>query len=348
MSNQSGISASAELQEKFKDFLASEDRALILEIDNESCVPGPLVNGSSGVQGLEQVAQHLSEKEPRYVVYRHQESGTNESNSTLLFISYVPDHAPVRNKMLYASSTNTVFKQLGGGQTFDHNIFWTELSEFSADGWQAHLNHIAASAPLTEEEESLQDVAHLEADQVLGSRRNNLHKMHIPSGGSPSTDAHSGSGIAMSLDEEIHQALEALAQAEKGALSMHVDVSNEQVVLGQHSHNTNESSLNEFISDSKPQYTVYKHNDKSVLFIYTCPNGSKVKERMLYASNKVSTVNAVSKKMGGVTKVIEAIDGADVSADQLLDHLEEVSIAPKASSASAKKSFAKPKRPGRS
>lgn len=346
MSNQSGISASAELQEHFKNFLASTDRALILEIENETCIPGPIVSGD-GSQSFEQVAQHLSENEPRYVVYRQQKPDLDDSY--LLFISYVPDHAPVRNKMLYASSTNTVFKQLGGGQTFDHSIFWTELSEFSASGWNAHLDHINASAPMTEEEQSLQDVTQSEADQVLGSRKSNLHRMHLPNvslSGSSSPVSTSGSGISLGLHDDIHQALDTLAQADRGAISLHVDVSNEQVVLGQHHETASETSLGQIISDSQPQYTVYKHNSDSVLFIYTCPNGSKVRERMLYASNKESAVSAISKKLI-VSKVIEAIDATDVTADQLTDHLESLTISPSPVKP-VKKSFAKPKRPGRS
>lgn len=33
--------------------------------------------------------------------------------STFAFFSYVPDHAPVRQKMLYASTQNTLVKSLG-------------------------------------------------------------------------------------------------------------------------------------------------------------------------------------------------------------------------------------------
>ena len=35
-----------------------------------------------------------------------------------------------------------------------------------------------------------------------------------------------------------------------------------------------------------------------MVFIYTCPSGSKIKERMLYASMKVGFLVAVSSSLG--------------------------------------------------
>lgn len=41
------------------------------------------------------------------------------------------------------------------------------------------------------------------------------------------------------------------------------------------------------ISESSPRYTFYHYpGSDTVLFIYTCPSNSSIKERMLYASTR--------------------------------------------------------------
>lgn len=59
------------------------------------------------------------------------------------------------------------------------------------------------------------------------------------------------------------------------------------------------------ISDSEPRYSFYRfshdfegQNESPVVLIYTCPGGSKIKERMLYASSRSGMVSAASSDAG--------------------------------------------------
>jgi len=51
-----------------------------------------------------------------------------------------------------------------------------------------------------------------------------------------------------------------------------------------------------------------------LIFIYTCPSGSKVRERMLYASSKVGLLTAVASDIGldVAKKVATPIAGTQV------------------------------------
>lgn len=61
------------------------------------------------------------------------------------------------------------------------------------------------------------------------------------------------------------------------------------------------------ISDSEPRYSFFRYShdfegqdQQPVVFIYTCPSGSKIKERMLYASSRSGMIAAASSD-GGLT-----------------------------------------------
>jgi twinfilin-like protein len=107
------------------------------------------------------------------------------------------------------------------------------------------------------------------------------------------------------------------------------------------------SSLSTTISSTEPCYSFYRyahtHNGASsspILFIYTCPSGSKIKERMLYAASSRSAQQLAESEAGlTIEKKIEASSPDDISQDSIDEDLH-----PKVE---VKTAFQRPKRPGR-
>lgn len=72
------------------------------------------------------------------------------------------------------------------------------------------------------------------------------------------------------------------------------------------STDTDADGLAMAISSTEPRYSFfrYSHQGESgteqspVVFIYTCPSGSKIKERMVYASTKQSFLAAMTSEIG--------------------------------------------------
>jgi len=101
------------------------------------------------------------------------------------------------------------------------------------------------------------------------------------------------------------------------------------------------------ISSNEPRYSFFKytHNLEGdeqipVVFIYTCPSGSKIKERMVYASTKGGFVSGVSGEIGiEVAKKIEVSSPDEITVASL-----EEEFRPKEE---AKQGFSRPKRPGK-
>jgi twinfilin-like protein len=61
------------------------------------------------------------------------------------------------------------------------------------------------------------------------------------------------------------------------------------VFIGSES-NVSLASVSSHISDSVPRYTFYRPDAGSLIFAYSCPPTSSIKERMLYASCRRSII----------------------------------------------------------
>jgi twinfilin-like protein len=107
------------------------------------------------------------------------------------------------------------------------------------------------------------------------------------------------------------------------------------------------SSLSGTISNTAPRYSFYRfthqhagQTQSPILFIYTCPSGSKIKERMLYAASSRSAQQVAEAEAGlKIEKKIEAGSPEDVDEESILGDLH-----PKIE---VKKAFDRPRRPGR-
>lgn len=61
--------------------------------------------------------------------------------------------------------------------------------------------------------------------------------------------------------------------------------------------NVSPDQLSSHIPNDKPQYTLYHHpNSAAIVFIYTCPPTSSIKERMFHASSRNDVVFLATEK----------------------------------------------------
>lgn len=77
------------------------------------------------------LAEIIEENQPCYVLFRL--DSKNASGYEWLFISWSPDTAPVRQKMLYASTKATLKQEFGTGQ-IKEEIHGTTLSDVTLEG----------------------------------------------------------------------------------------------------------------------------------------------------------------------------------------------------------------------
>ncbi|KAF2819404.1 actin depolymerizing protein [Ophiobolus disseminans] len=326
---QSGIAASQELKSALGTLITStSQRGLVATIDKETIVPGTTISSSSSsfLSDLSNLESHVTPNAALYILLRRADD-LSSSDKSLVAVTYVPNAAPVRQKMLFASTRLTLVRELGG-EHFPESIFTTEASELTAQGWEKHLAHEAKENPLTAEEQSLQDIKDAEALESRGTRGQGLAQ---------------GGRIAIRADDGIAGALRTLGEGGSDNLvQLRMDGASETLQLVSTSSAT-PSSISAQIDPKEPRYTFYRHNDpaSSIIFISTCPSAAKIRERMLYAASRGNVVSLAQNEAGlKVAKKLEATNPDEVTEQIIADEF-------KSEEKEEKKGFAKPKRPGR-
>ncbi|ESA43439.1 actin depolymerizing protein [Neurospora crassa] len=335
---QSGISASKELVSQFNDLLGSPSTfGLLINIANEQLQPIQTLTSSPGSSFASNVdtllTPHIKEKEALYIILRRY-----DSSPALVAVTYVPDTAPVRQKMLFASTRLTLVRELGS-EHFRETIFATNAKELTSQGFEKHDAHTALDAPLTEEEKSLGEVKRAEQEAGAGTSKREIHL---------------GTHMAMPMGEDALAALKGLAEegGGEGLVMLKVNPTTETIELVPSSSSSNPSSIADLvqaISPSEPRFTFFRythtHNgseESPILFFYTNPssNGGRVaiKQRMLYPLMKRAVLEVASKEGLNVDKKFEVEEPSEITEDGVLGELHPKAV--------QSRGFARPKRPG--
>ncbi|KAM0561970.1 hypothetical protein ACHAPJ_002411 [Fusarium lateritium] len=331
---QSGISASQELQNEFNSLLSSHDTfGLLATIESEALVPVATIPSKSASfsENLAGLQSHLKPDAALYIILRRYDTAPR-----FLAITYVPDSAKVRQKMLFASTRLTFVRELGT-EHFRETVFATTPEELSEKGFQKHDAHNKLDAPLTEEERTLSEVKR--AEQEAGS-------------GTGVKEIHLSKNFSMPISEEAVAALKEVGEDGGRVVTMlKINPETEVVELVPEAPTpSNIGELTQAISPSEPRFTFYRfthtHNgaeSSPILFFYTCPStaGNKsIKFRMMYPLMKRSVLEVAEREAGlKLEKKFEVEEPSEITEQSVLDDLH-----PKVA---ARQGFSRPKRPGR-
>jgi twinfilin-like protein len=172
----SSLLASEELVSQFNQLLTDDSQfGLLVTIASETLQPLATLPRSSPSsprdfgRDLAQLTPYLKPDEPLYVLLRR-----HDDVPRLVAITYVPDTARVRQKMLFAATRLTLVRELGS-EHFRETVFATTADELSPAGFARHDAHTVLDAPLTEEERTLGEVKRAEAEAGTGTGARNIH-----------------------------------------------------------------------------------------------------------------------------------------------------------------------------
>ncbi|KAL4903267.1 hypothetical protein BDW74DRAFT_53826 [Aspergillus multicolor] len=338
---QSGISVSQELHDAFSRF-ASDTSIFCLPVTITaerltplSTLPFSGYGDNTFYASLSQLSSVLEPKTPMYLLFRR-------SGSTLIALTYIPSNAGVRAKTLFASTRATLVRELGS-EKFSQTIFATDEEEVVGEkAWKerdAEKNGTSASGYrredlMSEKERELEAVRKAEE-----AGRSGTPGRDIGIGGSFARGP-SRMKIEMQVDEDAKGALAGLQQG--GLVQVAIDVPTETLKLAAAESGVDANSVQNHISTSSPRYTFYHYPDSdAVIFVYTCPSGSSIKERMLYASSRMYALQVAEEQGLKVSKKIEAGTSDEVTGERLHEEVNPPQ------NNGLRQGFAKPRRPGR-
>lgn len=122
----------------------------------------------------------------------------------------------------------------------------------------------------------------------------------------------------------------------------YIDIPTETLKLSFSETDVSPSSLSSKISDSEPRYTFYHYpGSTSIIFIYTCPSTSSIRQRMLYASSRRSALQLAEMEGLEVAKRVEASTPDEITEERLREEVNP------SQETGTKQAFARPKRPGK-
>lgn len=361
MSTQSGITISSQLNDAYKNL--STNSALIIKISSDSTelIPDQIITGSDNTTSttkditilepiFEKLINQISQEfpHPSYIVISY--------NSNQYFISFIPDIAPIKQKMLYASTKNSLITSLGGNKLIK-KFAWTELDELTLNYFIKSIDDDQGSNIKKKEEEELNSL--LTEDEITLQKLNNLslysttnHHHHgfkkkLPSmtndDGSTTGSGNADQDILYKFTPELTEQLQSIIENsspessndndnKKSLISFNIDTTKELLTLKsidtQIEINQLIDTLNNHTSSRiSPQYILYNYQIGKLAFIYSCPSGSSVKDRMIYASFKNSLINHLNQLIKStnidddiiIDKNIEVGDLDEIELSQLQD-----------------------------
>lgn len=341
MSTQSGITASEKLLDAFKSL---EGAVLVVTLSEDST---QLVEDDTFTQPKDtdpksvfsSLYKHFETQYPKpgYAIVPRSQPGEHA------FISFIPDVAPIRQKMLFASTKNTLIQQLGSGSFGKSYILaFSELDELT----HGHFEHATLTKQdpslLTSEEASLKEINSLQS-LTLSQTAGSAFKKELPSmhglGGGP---------LSFKVDEKLDQVLR--EPIDDAVIVMNISAS-EEVELTSKKTDVKVADLIHTVQNAvsgrpaSPLYVLFGYAAGKVAFIYLCPSGSKVRERMVYAANKqglLSHLKADYFTGGQIDQILEVGDLDEIEISKL--------VAQPTATAFTEKSglkFSKPKGPRR-
>lgn len=332
MSHQSGITAEPLLEKLLGQFQndASKRMLQILIHEEQMTVGGFLeAEGDEREDYDEAVLSMIEDKKCCFIIYRLDSKSSNGFD--FLFISYSPDFAHVREKMLYAS-TRATLKTLFGNGYIKWEVFGTVPDDVSLEGFDKHVASENAPAPLTMEEHEKAEIKELESGADIGAS---------------TKKALVATGVSFPISEEGIAAIKQLMEGAISYVQLELDLKAEVTNLATSGQMTVEEAA-ATIPEDMARYNIFNfdHNHEgdelsNVVFLYSCPSFKmKVKARMLYASGKQPLVDFLeSEEMGlFIDKKAEIEDATEFTHEYMYDMIHP----PKTIT---KQKFARPKGP---
>jgi len=276
------------------------------------------------------VPKQIEQDQPSFVFYRLDEKDTSGCFFWIL-ISWSPDHANIRQKMMYASTKGSLKQEFGLGQ-IKEDYYANMREEVTLAGYKRHLSQGQGPGPLSREEEELREVRQLETGVEVGvdTRQMTLGAIQFP------------------FEKGALQAVETYWKKGHDYVQLAIDLAKEIITLGEAGMCSTEKLPGKVPSD-KARYHLFRykhvHEGKSLdsnVFIYSMPGYSiSIKERMLYSSCKNAVVDVIEKVYSiPLAKKIEVDSGAELTEAFLQDEVHPAAT-------TMKTMFAKPAAPSR-
>ncbi|XP_030371347.1 twinfilin [Scaptodrosophila lebanonensis] len=328
MSHQTGIRGNEQLAKVFGKAKNGKMRLIKVSIENEQLVCSANADAKKDWERDfdKLISPLIEENVPCYILYRLDTK--IPLGYAWLLLSWIPDTATTRQKMVYASTKATLKNEFGTAY-ISEELHATSRDETSLEGYKKHKRDFAAPAPLTTREEELAE----------------LRKTEVHTEISTETRHQTLGGISCPLTDAAIAAVQDLLRGNYDYLQFRIDLEEERIHVS-HAAKVEIGDLPKQVPEDHARYHLYlfRHTHEgdyleNYVFIYSMPGYTcSVRERMMYSSCKALFVEQLTALGVDVVKKLEIDHGNELTEASLQDELHPKKIL-------HRPVFAKPKGP---
>lgn len=204
--------------------------------------------------------------------------------------SWVPDASNVRDRMLYSSGREALRKRVASLTTITLEVHWAVAVEADAVALFAEtVNETATHSLLTEVEKlALADAKATAAEAAAGKV--------------------TSAALAFPLTANASDALSVFEKGGRDLLLLRIEGEQVDLLDSPTKLPTAPAPLEALLPTDSPCYALLRfpwEGTKSLVFVYSCPEMSAVRSKMLHASCKGALLTTLSERGLGVVKAVE-------------------------------------------
>jgi len=234
----------------------------------------------------------LVDKTPCFIIYRTDDKRAQTNTYAWYLLSFIPDEAIVKKKMLYSSTRNNLVSALGDSNFVDL-IHGTQKAEFSTQGFKHYLESKNSEVPLSEAEKARKEEREQEVNTIVEITQ--------------ISQASSGVGqsnVVFPLDDTVPEAFRCFSSGEYNYVRLSIDSKKERIFLDD-ACSIDVEELQHKVPHADCSFHFFRwrhdHDGKtidSIIFVFATPDGTgghkpaPVKSRMIYASSKQHVLNS--------------------------------------------------------
>lgn len=230
---------------------------------------------------------------PCYLLYRL-DTKTSLGFAWLL-ISWVPETASIRQKMVYAS-TKASLKTEFGSAYITEEMHATTIDETTWDGYCNHRKCHTAPAPLTNREEELAE----------------LRKTEVHTDINTDTRQQTLSGVSCPLSTTTEKDIGDLLKCVHNYLRFRIDLEAEEIHTSEAKQLKSVLELSKQIPNDQARYHLFRYRHQyehelleSYIFVYSMPGYTcSVRERMMYSSCKAQFIEKLERMGVDIVKKV--------------------------------------------
>eukprot|EP01128_Nolandella_sp_AFSM9_P011708 TRINITY_DN863_c0_g1_i1.p1 TRINITY_DN863_c0_g1~~TRINITY_DN863_c0_g1_i1.p1 ORF type:complete len:724 (+),score=230.88 TRINITY_DN863_c0_g1_i1:147-2318(+) len=296
----------------------STTRAIFLTVEKEELQLEKVIEKSgTPLSDFQTMVDALPAKKAVYVLYRYKDEVTN-GQWDYVFITWLPEGSPVRQRMVYSSGVSSTAVMIGEGRIGKYKTYNTKDQVVLSDFTEVGSNIKNKQDFLSEDNDASLPFSERELAQRQVEREERQARKELSNKAVKASGFHS---VAFPLDAAAEKALGELKEGVHTWVQLSLDSKFKTIIFKKAESPSSVAELPGLLHTSEPQFYVYIYKDDTPILIYHCPEkGPTIKNKMVYSTAKAPLTETILSLGFNACKKLDTRDPKeDLTEEELND-----------------------------